>query len=102
MEAEEKLERAQLYESKRLAKALLSYLKRHHELVRPLFDLLSIFTLRTRVDFSFLKDFLRTTIAQTYSLEERRQVHCLPDPFLTLCTRQRELTSLLIAFASGV
>lgn len=73
MEDEERLERAQLYESKRLAKALLSYLSRHHDLVGPLFDLLDIFTVRTRVDFAFLKDYLKTTVAQTYSLEEKRQ-----------------------------
>ena len=33
MEDEEKLERHQLYESKRLAKAMLSYLRRNHDLV---------------------------------------------------------------------
>jgi hypothetical protein len=33
VEDEEKLERHQLYESKRLAKAMLSYLRRNHDLV---------------------------------------------------------------------
>ncbi|BDA47386.1 probable transcription-associated protein 1 [Coccomyxa sp. Obi] len=74
VEDEERLERAQLYESKRLAKALLSYLSRHHDLVGPLFDLLDIFTVRTRVDFAFLKDYYKTTVAQTYTLEEKRQI----------------------------
>ncbi|EIE23491.1 hypothetical protein COCSUDRAFT_65942 [Coccomyxa subellipsoidea C-169] len=66
VEDEERLERAQLYESKRLAKALLSYLSRHHDLVGPLFDLLDIFTVRTRVDFAFLKDYLKTTILRHF------------------------------------
>jgi hypothetical protein len=41
--------------------------------VEPLFDLLDIFAVRTRVDFAFLQDYLRTTIAATYSLQHRRQ-----------------------------
>lgn len=43
----------------------------------PLFDLLDIFTVRTRVDFAFLKDYYKTTVAQTYTLEEKRQARPL-------------------------
>lgn len=39
----------------------------------PLFDLLDVFTMRTRVDFAFLQHYLKTTIAETYSLQARRQ-----------------------------
>lgn len=91
VEDEERLERPQLYESKRLAKALLSYLQRHHDLVGPLFDLLDIFTVRTRVDFSFLKDYYKTTVAQTYSLQEKRQActmlcFCIIEPVASVVT----------------
>ena len=41
--------------------------------VGPLFDLLDAFTMRTRVDFAFLQHYLKTTIAETYSLQARRQ-----------------------------
>ena len=61
-------------ESKRLAKCMLNYIRRHHDLVEPLFDLLDICTVRTRVDLSFLRDFLSITVAETYSFDERKQL----------------------------
>lgn len=74
MANEEKLERHELYESKRIAKAMLTYLARNHHLVGPLYDLLDIFTVHSRVDFSFLQTYFRDTVAQTYSLEDKRRV----------------------------
>ena len=71
---EEKLERHELYESKRIAKAMLSYLARNHHLVGPLYDLLDIFTVHSRVDFSFLQTYFRETVAKSYSLENKRKV----------------------------
>ena len=74
---EEKLERHELYESKRIAKAMLSYLARNHHLVGPLYDLLDIFTVHSRVDFSFLQTYFRETVAKSYSLEDKRKVRAL-------------------------
>ena len=74
---EEKLERHELYESKRIAKAMLSYLARNHHLVGPLYDLLDIFTVHSRVDFSFLQTYFRETVAKSYSLENKRKVSFL-------------------------
>ncbi len=71
---EEKLERHELYESKRIAKGMLTYLARNHNLVGPLYDLLDIFTVHSRVDFSFLRTYFKETVAMTYSLEDRRKV----------------------------
>ncbi len=71
---EEKLERHELYESKRIAKAMLSYLANNHHLVGPLYDLLDIFTVHSRVDFSFLQTYFRETVAKSYSLENKRKV----------------------------
>ena len=79
---EEKLERHELYESKRIAKAMLSYLARNHHLVGPLYDLLDIFTVHSRVDFSFLQTYFRETVAKIYSLENKRKVR-------TLCRRPK-------------
>lgn len=73
VEDEESLDRPRLLESKRLAKAMLSYLARKHHLIGPLYDLLDIFTVRTRVDFTFLHDYLKTTVSETYTLEDKKQ-----------------------------
>jgi transformation/transcription domain-associated protein len=73
VEDEENSDRPRLYESKRLAKAMLSYLARKHHLIGELFDLLDIFTVRTRVDFAFLQDYLKTTVSDTYTVEEKQQ-----------------------------
>lgn len=74
IEAEESLPRPQLLESQRIAKCLLSYIARHHDQVAPLFDLLAIFSQRTRVDFTFVVDFYRDVVAETYTAEEKHQV----------------------------
>ena len=71
---EEKLERHELYESKRIAKAMLSIPRpNNHHLVGPLYDLLDIFTVHSRVDFSFLQTYFRETVAKSYSLEDKRK-----------------------------
>ena len=85
---EEKLERHELYESKRIAKAMLTYLARNHHLVGPLYDLLDIFTVHSRVDFSFLQTYFRDTVAQTYSLEDKRRVRLLSPVHVAGCAQQ--------------
>lgn len=69
---EETLPRPALLETKRLAKALLSYIGAHHGELPALFDLLQAFTLRTAADLTFLRDFLRSTVAQTFTLPEKQ------------------------------
>ena len=74
LDDEENLPRLQLLESKRLVKGMLNYILHHKDRVAPLFDLLDIFTVRTRVDFTFLREFLADTLPAAYSVEERRSV----------------------------
>ena len=88
MANEEKLERHELYESKRIAKAMLTYLARNHHLVGPLYDLLDIFTVHSRVDFSFLQTYFRDTVAKTYALEDKRRVRLLSQFEIAGCAHQ--------------
>lgn len=60
-------------ESQRIAACLLNYVSRHHECVGPLFDLLTIFNAQSRVDFSFVVDFLRDKVAE-FSVQEKNKV----------------------------
>eukprot|EP00887_Chlorella_sp_A99_P004017 scaffold11.g4017.t1 len=71
---EAELPRQQVLESKRLARAILSYVERRHSEVAPLFDLLTIFSSGTAVDFTFLKTFFQAVVAEQYSAEEKRAV----------------------------
>ncbi|KAK9813301.1 hypothetical protein WJX72_012102 [[Myrmecia] bisecta] len=74
LEAEDSLPRPQLLESKRLAKAFLNHIGRHHDQIGPLFDLMSIFTHKTRVDYTFIKDFCTDVVAETFTHQEKHQV----------------------------
>jgi hypothetical protein len=47
----------QVKESKRLVKCFLNYLRHDKNEVGVLFDMLSIFLVRTRIDYTFLKEF---------------------------------------------
>lgn len=60
-------------ESRCIAACLLNYVERHHDAVAPLFDLLSIFSALSRVDYSFVVDFLRYSIA-LFSADEKNKV----------------------------
>ena len=71
---EEKLPRAALLETKRLAKALVSYIAVHHDELPAMFDLLQAFTLRTAADLTFLREFFSTTVARTFTLPEKQAV----------------------------
>ena len=78
---EETLPRSQMLESKWLAKSLLNFISRNKgQRVAALFDLLSIFTTRTRVSFHFLKAFLAERLPQEYTVEEQRKVRSLVIP----------------------
>ncbi len=60
-------------ESQRIAACMLNYLGRHHSQVAPLFDLLTIFSARSRVDFSFVVDFMKDAVAE-YTPAEKNAV----------------------------
>lgn len=47
----------QVKESKRLVKCFLNYLRHDKAEVNVLFEMLSIFLVRTRIDYTFLKEF---------------------------------------------
>jgi transformation/transcription domain-associated protein len=53
-----------LRESKLMVKCFLNYCKHHGDEVDVLFQMLSIFTIRTTIDYSFLKDYYLHTIAE--------------------------------------
>ena len=74
MAEEENLPRSQMLESKWIAKSLLNFISRNKDRVAALFELLSIFTSRTRVSFYFLKTFLAERVAEEYTVEEQRKV----------------------------
>eukprot|EP01117_Protostelium_nocturnum_P005733 TRINITY_DN206_c0_g1_i10.p1 TRINITY_DN206_c0_g1~~TRINITY_DN206_c0_g1_i10.p1 ORF type:complete len:889 (+),score=318.38 TRINITY_DN206_c0_g1_i10:1235-3901(+) len=64
----------QLRESKLIAKCLLNYCSNNHSEVNILFSLLSVFTVRTTMDYSFLVDFYQITVVETYTPPEKRQI----------------------------
>jgi len=51
-----------------MVKCFLDYCKHHEDEVDILFQMLSIFTIRTTIDYSFLKDFYLHTVAEVQSL----------------------------------
>ncbi len=52
----------QVKESKRLVKCFLNYLRHDKTEVNVLFEMLSIFLVRTRVDYTFLKEFFMVEV----------------------------------------
>ncbi|KAK3258235.1 hypothetical protein CYMTET_32712, partial [Cymbomonas tetramitiformis] len=71
---EESLASSHLLQSKRLVKCLLTLVQQDRGEVDVLFELLSIFSARTRVDFTFFKEYLATSVADDWSAAERRKV----------------------------
>ena len=82
---EENLPRSQMLESKWLAKCLLNFISRNKGRVAALYELLSIFTSKTRVSFHFLKSFLADRVAQEYSIEEQKKVIPFSPYSILLC-----------------
>jgi len=71
---EETLPVDQLAESSLLAHVILAYCAVHHGEVDGLYALLSIFSLRTLRDFSFVRRFLTETVAQSYPILYRKKI----------------------------
>ncbi|CAD7696024.1 unnamed protein product, partial [Ostreobium quekettii] len=74
MEREEDMNRIEAMESKVIAKCLLNYISHHHDEVATLVDILTIFTVKTSVDFSFLETFCSRVVAEEYTAAERQAV----------------------------
>ncbi len=108
---ESELSRPQLLESKRIALCVLNFVSRHHGDIAPLFDLLSVFTCPTRINFSFVKEFYAEDVAQGYTVPEKQAVvkhflelfrtRGLPDDELTAGIKLLLCPVLAASFAAG-
>ncbi|KAL0350433.1 UNVERIFIED_CONTAM: Transformation/transcription domain-associated protein [Sesamum radiatum] len=66
LQNEQELNLMQVKESKWLVKCFLNYLRHDKMEVNVLFDILAIFLYRTRIDFTFLKEFYIVEVAEGY------------------------------------
>ncbi|KAK4538022.1 hypothetical protein CDCA_CDCA15G4047 [Cyanidium caldarium] len=71
---EETLPVEQLQESRVLVKNMIAFCSANHDEIDALFAMLSIFSLRTLTDFSFLKRFLGETLPSVYPMEAQRRL----------------------------
>jgi transformation/transcription domain-associated protein len=90
-----------LNESKHLVKCFLNYCSYHREEVDVLFFMLSIFTTRTTIDFTFLRDFYSQVVAEEYSQEEKKAIlhkflHFFKEPSFTQEHKVQALQVLVI------
>ncbi|PKA60897.1 Serine/threonine-protein kinase ATR [Apostasia shenzhenica] len=79
LQNEQGLSLLQVKESKWLVKCFLNYLRHDKSEVGALFDMLSIFLLRSRIDYTFLKEFYVIEVAEGYdpSLKKTILLHFL-------------------------
>eukprot|EP00899_Mesostigma_viride_P026573 jgi/Mesvir1/70/Mv13673-RA.2 len=98
-------------ETKRLVKCFLNYLRVNRGEVGTLFELLPVFTTRSGVDYTFLRDFMSVEVATLYTVPQRAAVlqhflglfreRSLPQEQL-VCALQLLIMPLLShAFAAG-
>eukprot|EP00897_Mesotaenium_endlicherianum_P005503 jgi/Mesen1/4981/ME000248S04265 len=71
---EQELPLSHVKESKRVVKCFLNYLRHNRAEVDVLFDMLSIFLSRTRIDFTFLREFYFIELPEGYSGAEKKAV----------------------------
>ncbi|KAL2624095.1 hypothetical protein R1flu_008340 [Riccia fluitans] len=71
---EQSLSLNQVKESKRLIRCFLNYVRHDKTEVDVLFDMLSIFLVRTRIDYTFLKEFFMVEVAEGYTPQEKKAV----------------------------
>jgi len=75
IQQEETLGLEVLLETARLAKCLMNYITAlHSETVPILYDLVGVFRTRSRVDFTFVADFIKKEVADKFTPEEKRAV----------------------------
>ncbi|KAL6010354.1 hypothetical protein ACLOJK_000785 [Asimina triloba] len=67
LQNEQELSLVQVKESKWLVKCFLNYLRHDKSEVNVLFDMLSIFLIHTRIDYTFLKEFYIIEVAEGYA-----------------------------------
>ncbi|XP_059293060.1 uncharacterized protein LOC132046449 isoform X1 [Lycium ferocissimum] len=72
LQNEQELNLVQVKESKWLVKCFLNYLRHDKTEINVLFDILSIFLFRTRIDFTFLKEFYIIEVAEGYPPNMKR------------------------------
>lgn len=79
LQNEQELNLIQVKESKWLVKCFLNYLRQEKKEINVLFDILSIFLFRTRIDFTFLKEFYIIEVAEGYppAMKKTLLVHFL-------------------------
>eukprot|EP00898_Chlorokybus_atmophyticus_P003741 jgi/Chlat1/4368/Chrsp29S04524 len=93
---EERLPINQLKESKRLIKCFLNYIRHERSEVATLFDMLSIFTVRSTLDYTFLKEFYEIEVAKGYAPAEKKAVlHHFLQLFQTRTCPQDQLVAAL-------
>ncbi|KAH7432383.1 hypothetical protein KP509_07G020000 [Ceratopteris richardii] len=71
---EQNLPLGQVKETKHLVKCFLNYLRHENDEVGVLFDLLSVFLVRTRIDYTFLKEFYIIEVSECYSAQKKKAV----------------------------
>lgn len=74
LQSDQVLPQHYLRESKIIIKCFLNYCRAHKEEIDVLFQMLSIFTVRTTVDFSFLRDFYTHEVAEGYTPEQKKTI----------------------------
>lgn len=72
LQNEQELSLVQVKESKWLVKCFLNYLRHDKSEVNVLFDMLSIFLVHTRIDYTFLKEFYIIEVAEGYSPDMKK------------------------------
>ncbi|VFQ99863.1 unnamed protein product [Cuscuta campestris] len=72
LQNEQELNLVQVKESKWLVKCFLNYLQHEKAEMNVLFDILSVFLFRTRIDFTFLKEFYIIEVAESYPPEMKK------------------------------
>ncbi|XP_068646622.1 uncharacterized protein [Aristolochia californica] len=72
LQNEQELSLVQVKESKWLVKCFLNYLRHDKSEVSVLFDMLSIFLVHTRIDYTFLKEFYIIEVAEGYAPDMKK------------------------------
>ncbi|KAL3681984.1 hypothetical protein R1sor_000006 [Riccia sorocarpa] len=108
---EQSLSLNQVKESKRLIKCFLNYVRHDKSEVDVLFDMLSIFLVRTRIDYTFLKEFFMVEVAEGYTPQEKKailvrflnlfQTKTLPQELLVVSMQMLILPMLTHAFENN-
>ncbi|KAL6045043.1 putative transformation/transcription domain-associated protein [Balamuthia mandrillaris] len=101
LKSEETLHLQHLRESKLLIKCFLNYCKQHTDEVDTLFHMLSIFTIRTTMDYSFLHDFYMHDVAEGFTITQKkailnRFVELFRDPKDTTFTQEHKVKILQV------